>query len=94
MSPPPDTVHLLLVSKGFSALALPLYWRSVTILKSDEWVKLWGPGKGLFVGGRASASEQTDGDGCRREGLAGERIGARCQQQTERKCNTLVSVAD
>ena len=57
ISPPVGLSHLLLVSKEFSALALPLYWRSVTVLRSDDWVKLWGAKQGLLVGptGKARA---------------------------------------
>jgi hypothetical protein len=50
ISPPVGTPQLLLVSKGIRELALPLYWRSITILRSDDWVKLWDPDQGLFTG--------------------------------------------
>ena len=58
LSPPVGTSHLLLISRGITALALPLYWRSVTILRADDWVKLWDPETGLFAGkaGQARAS--------------------------------------
>lgn len=58
ITPPLSTAHLLRVSKGITHLALLLYWRSVTILRSDDWVKLWDPTTGLFAGerGRARAS--------------------------------------
>lgn len=52
MTPPLSTSHLLRVSKGVRELALPLYWRSITILRSDDWVKLWHPRTGLLAGER------------------------------------------
>lgn len=52
VTPPRKTSHLLLVAKGITALCLPLYWRSVTILRADDWVKLWHPEMGLFAGER------------------------------------------
>lgn len=52
ITPPVGTSHLLLVSKGITALCLPHYWRSVTILRADDWVKLWDPEDGLFAGER------------------------------------------
>lgn len=52
LTPAASTAHLLLVSKGITAIALPLYWKSVTILKSTDWVALWGVETGLFTGER------------------------------------------
>ena len=52
ITPLVGTSHLLLISKGFTTLALPLYWRSVTVLCSDDWVKLWGAETGLLAGDR------------------------------------------
>lgn len=50
VTPPVSTSHLLLVSKSITALAEPLYWRSVTILKADDWAALWCEERGLFSG--------------------------------------------
>lgn len=49
-APPRSTSHILLVSKGIRALALPLHWRSVTVLTAHDYVHLWAPETGLFAG--------------------------------------------
>lgn len=58
LSPPAETSHLLLVSKGITTLALRYYWRSVTIYTFDDWIEHWHPGTGTFAGeqGRERAS--------------------------------------
>ena len=50
ITPPVGTSHLLLVSKGVHELALPIYWRSVTVLTAGDWVALWDRRQGLFSG--------------------------------------------
>lgn len=57
--PTPDTsfgpsaqasAHLLRVSKGMTELALPHYWRSLVIVRSNEWSTLFHVRDGLLVG--------------------------------------------
>lgn len=45
--PPPPS------PKGLRQLALPLYYRSITIDRSQDWVSLWDPQPRLFAGERA-----------------------------------------
>lgn len=58
LGPPQGTAHLLLVSKGITALALPSYWRIITIFTYYDWIMLWDPETGLLAGenGRERAS--------------------------------------
>ncbi|KAL7411414.1 hypothetical protein BDY24DRAFT_138672 [Mrakia frigida] len=50
-SPPTRTSHLLLLSRGLRELALPLWWRRITIVNCQDWVVLFGEGAGLLVVG-------------------------------------------
>jgi hypothetical protein len=47
---PASMTSLLLVSKGITAFALPLYWRSICISQSSDWARLWDPKRGLLAG--------------------------------------------
>ena len=50
-SPPAQTSQLLLLSRGLRELALPTWWRRITIVACQDWVALFGKGVGLLVYG-------------------------------------------
>lgn len=50
-TPRRDAVHLLVVSRTFYDLALPLFFRSITIASTPAWAALFDPAAGLLVAG-------------------------------------------
>jgi len=46
-----NTSHLLLVSKGFRLLCLPLFYKSVTITRRSHYTTFFNPERGIFVTG-------------------------------------------
>lgn len=50
-APPPPPSALLLVSKGFTSLALPHFYRTITIYHRSDWTSFFDPNQGLFVVG-------------------------------------------
>jgi hypothetical protein len=48
-TPLPHALPLLLISRSFRLLALPFFYRSITIVKSQDWSTLFDSDRGLFT---------------------------------------------